>query len=138
MMGHDYLPYQVRLGDKVALQDPLVFGKDTHAVASADHVRMESEGHDAPILAVPHVKEVVDPISFDSPRFLHTREDSAVGNGFEVGEVVEAPAHGHFDEARMLERLLERLLKDEARFVTLSQALAEYRSRFPKGRSLRP
>jgi peptidoglycan-N-acetylglucosamine deacetylase len=45
---------------------------------------------------------------------------------------------GRGHRRRMFGRLLERLLKEGARFVTLSQALVEYRSRFPKGRSLPP
>jgi peptidoglycan-N-acetylglucosamine deacetylase len=45
---------------------------------------------------------------------------------------------GRGHRMRMLERLLERLLKEGAQLVTLSRALAEYRSRFPKGLSLPP
>ena len=45
---------------------------------------------------------------------------------------------GRGHRRRMFGRLLERLLKEGARFVTLSQALVEYRSRFPKGLSLPP
>jgi peptidoglycan-N-acetylglucosamine deacetylase len=43
---------------------------------------------------------------------------------------------GRGHRRRTFGRLLERLLKEGARFVTLSQALVEYRSRFPKGLSL--
>ena len=32
MMGHDYLPYQARSGDRITLQEPMEFGPDTALV----------------------------------------------------------------------------------------------------------
>jgi peptidoglycan/xylan/chitin deacetylase (PgdA/CDA1 family) len=139
MMGHDYLPYQVRLGDKVALQDPLVFGKDTSLVEMPvswsldDFPHFEYSVSERGILPGLMEAGAVERNWIDD--FLYMRDSLDWG-------VMTLTFHPHVigrgHRMRMLERLLERLLKEGARFVTLSQALAEYRSRFPEGLSLRP
>ena len=32
MMGHDYIPYQARNGDRITLLEPMQFGPDTRLV----------------------------------------------------------------------------------------------------------
>jgi peptidoglycan-N-acetylglucosamine deacetylase len=139
MMGHDYLPYQVRLGDKVALEDPLVFGKDTSLVEMPvswsldDFPHFEYSISEREILPGLMEAEAVERNWIDD--FLYMRDSQDWG-------VMTLTFHPHVigrgHRMRMLERLLERLLKEGAQLVTLSRALAEYRSRFPKGLSLPP
>jgi len=139
LMGHDYLPYQARDGDSVALEEPIVFGADTALVEM--------------------------PISWsldDFPVFEYMRLTSGVNAGLAnarlVGEnwradfdymaahydwgVITYTFHPHVigrgHRLIMLEALIVALKAAGAIFLTMEEAVAEYRTRFPSGRTGRP
>lgn len=138
MMGHDYLPYQVRLGDEVSLQAPLAFGEDSRLVEMPvswsldDFPHFEYSVSERGIL--PGLMETTAVERNWIEDFLYMRDNQDWG-------VMTLTFHPHVigrgHRMRMLERLLQRLLREGAKFVTLSQAVAEYRSRFPQELSLR-
>jgi peptidoglycan/xylan/chitin deacetylase (PgdA/CDA1 family) len=138
LMGHDYLPYQARDGDVATLESPMVFGPDTALVEM--------------------------PISWsldDFPAFEYTRTPTGILPGLMNAEGVLANWWAdyeymarHYDwgiltytmhphvigrghRLLMLETLIERLTAAGARFVTMEQAVAEYRRKYPNGRSER-
>ena len=138
LMGHDYLPYQARDGDVVTLQEPVAFGPDTALVEM--------------------------PISWsldDYPAFEYTRTPTGILPGLMNAEGVLANWWAdyqymarHYDwgiltytmhphvigrghRLQMLETLIDRLTGAGAMFVTMEAAVAEYRRKYPNGRSER-
>ena len=138
LMGHDYLPYQARDGDEIALEAPMVFGPDTALVEM--------------------------PISWsldDYPAFEYSRTPSGILPGLMNADLVLGNWLADFDYMTrhydwgvltytfhphvigrghrmiMLETLIERLKAGGAVFVTMERAVAEYRARYPQGRSER-
>ena len=138
LMGHDYLPYQARENDIVALEEPIVLGADTRLVEM--------------------------PISWsldDFPAFEYLRQQNVLQAGLmNAGLVLEnwlddfAYMRDHYDwgvltytfhphvigrghRLIMLDRLIQKLREAGATFVMMEQAVAEYRIKFPNGRSER-
>jgi peptidoglycan/xylan/chitin deacetylase (PgdA/CDA1 family) len=138
LMGHDYLPYQARDGDVVTLHEPIGYGADTALVEM--------------------------PISWsldDYPVFEYMRTPSVLQAGLMNADLVGANWYAdfaymaeHYDwgvltytfhphvigrghRLIMLEGLIEKLAGAGARFVTMEQAVDEYRARYPNGRSER-
>jgi peptidoglycan/xylan/chitin deacetylase (PgdA/CDA1 family) len=139
LMGHDYLPHQARDGDRIELESPIAFGADTALVEM--------------------------PISWsldDFPVFEYMRLPNAINAGLAnarlVGEnwfadyrymarhydwgVITYTFHPHVigrgHRLMMLERLIEKLQAAGATFLAMEDAVAEYRKRYPEGRSGRP
>jgi peptidoglycan-N-acetylglucosamine deacetylase len=138
LMGHDYLPYQARDGDAAPLEAPMRFGPDTTLVEM--------------------------PISWsldDYPAFEFSSSRNGILPGLMNAELVGANwladftyMAGHYDwgvitytfhphvigrghRMAMLERLIEQLRAGGATFVTMEQAVAAYRTRYPRGRTER-
>jgi peptidoglycan/xylan/chitin deacetylase (PgdA/CDA1 family) len=138
LMGHDYLPYQARYGDVAELEAPLRFGPDTALVEM--------------------------PISWsldDYPAFEFSSSRNGVLPGLMNAGLVGANWLADFDymtrhsdwgvltytfhphvigrghRMAMLEHLIEKLRDGGAEFVTMEQAVAEYRTQYPQGRSER-
>jgi peptidoglycan/xylan/chitin deacetylase (PgdA/CDA1 family) len=138
LMGHDYLPYQARHADVVTLEEPIRYGADTALVEM--------------------------PISWsldDYPVFEYMRLPNAIQAGLMNADLVGANWFAdfqymvdHYDwgvltytfhphvigrghRLLMVEGLIEKLRASGAQFVTMEQAVAEYRARYPDGRSER-
>ena len=138
LMGHDYLPYQARDGDVVTLHEPIRYGADTALVEM--------------------------PISWsldDYPVFEYMRTPSVLQAGLMNADLVGANWYAdfaymaeHYDwgvltytfhphvigrghRLIMLEGLIGKLAAAGAQFVTMEQAVGEYRARYPNGRSER-
>jgi peptidoglycan/xylan/chitin deacetylase (PgdA/CDA1 family) len=136
LMGHDHLPYQARDGDVAELEAPMVFGADTNLVEM--------------------------PISWsldDFPVFEYTRTPTGFLPGLMSAEAVLGNWRADFDymarhtdwgvltytmhphvigrghRLLMLEVLIDHLAAAGATFVTMEQAVAEYRKKWPQGRS---
>jgi peptidoglycan/xylan/chitin deacetylase (PgdA/CDA1 family) len=138
LMGHDYLPYQARDGDVVSLEEPIRFGPDT------------------PLVEMP-ISWSLD----DYPVFEYMRSPTGLNPGLMNAELVGANWFAdfqymarHYDwgvltytfhphvigrghRMLMLEGLIDKLLGAGAQFVTMETAVAEYRAKFPDGRSER-
>jgi peptidoglycan/xylan/chitin deacetylase (PgdA/CDA1 family) len=138
MMGHDYLPYQVRLGDKVSLQAPLAFGQDTRLVEMPvswsldDFPHFEYSVSERGILPGLMEAGAVERNWIDDFLYMRDRQEWGVMTLTFHPHVI---GRGH--RMLMLERLIERLSREGARFTTLSEAAAAYRTQFPAGLSLR-
>jgi peptidoglycan/xylan/chitin deacetylase (PgdA/CDA1 family) len=138
LMGHDYLPYQARDGDVVTLEEPIRYGADTALVEM--------------------------PISWsldDYPVFEYMRLPNAIQAGLMNADLVGANWFAdfqymadHYDwsvltytfhphvigrghRLLMLDRLIEKLQAAGAVFLTMEQAVAEYKLEYPHGRSER-
>jgi peptidoglycan/xylan/chitin deacetylase (PgdA/CDA1 family) len=138
LMGHDYLPYQARQNDTVTLEQPVVFGADTALVEM--------------------------PISWtldDFPAFEHMRLSGVLYPGLMNAALVAenwfndfAYMRDHYDwgiitytfhphvigrghRMIMLDGLIRRLQESGATFLAMEDAVAEYKARFPGGRSER-
>ena len=138
LMGHDYLPYQARDGDFVSLQEPIRYGHDTALIEM--------------------------PISWsldDYPVFEYMRTPTGINAGLANAELVGANWLADFEYMAehydwgvltytfhphvigrghrliMLEKLIGQLRDRGAIFLTMEDAVAEYRSTYPEGRSER-
>jgi len=138
LMGHDYLPYQAREGDVIKLEEPIHYGRDTALVEM--------------------------PISWtldDYPVFEYMRLPNMIQQGLMNADLVAENWLGDFTYMReqydwgvltytfhphvigrghrmlMLDRLIRALRDGGATFVTMEQAVAAYRLKFPTGRSER-
>jgi peptidoglycan/xylan/chitin deacetylase (PgdA/CDA1 family) len=135
LMGDDYLPYQARVGDVAELEQPLRFGQDS------------------PLVEMP-ISWSLD----DYPVFEYSRSAAGVLPGLMnarlVGEnwlgdfhymarqdwgVITYTFHPHVigrgHRMLMLEALIDQLMSSGATFVAMEDAVAEYRERWPAGRS---
>ena len=137
-MGDDYTPYYARRGDVIELEQPAKFGPKTSLVEM--------------------------PISWsldDFPVFEYLRQQNVLQAGLmNAGLVLEnwfddfAYMRDHYDwgvrtytfhphvigrghRLVMLDRLIQKLREAGATFVMMEQAVAEYRIKFPNGRSER-
>ena len=138
LMGHDYLPYQARDGDVISLEEPIRYGPDTALVEM--------------------------PISWsldDYPVFEYMRTPTGIQAGLMNAEAVGANwladftyMAEHYDwgvltytmhphvigrghRLIMLERLIGQLQAAGAMFLSMEQAVGEYRTQYPQGRSER-
>ena len=136
LMGHDYLPYQARDGDMVGLHEPIRRGAQTALVEM--------------------------PISWsldDYPVFEFMRTPTSTNAGLMNAELVGQNWYAdyqymaeHYDwgvltytfhphvigrghRLLMLEALIGKLRAAGAVFLTMEEAVVEYRTRYPDGRS---
>lgn len=138
LMGHDYLPYQARENDIVALEEPIVFGADTRLVEMPISWSLD----DFPVfeyLRQPNVLQaglmnagLVLENWFDDFAYMHDYYDWGVLTYTFHPHVI---GRGH--RLIMLDRLIQKLREAGATFVMMEQAVAEYRIKFPNERSER-
>lgn len=138
MMGHDYIPYQAREGDRIALLEPMEFGADTPLVEMPiswsldDHPHFEFMRTEQSIL--PGLQNARAVLQNFADEFEYMRRTVDWG-------ILTYTFHPHVIGRgyRMLafEGLIATLRAGQARFVTMEQAVAIYRQRYPEGVSLR-
>jgi len=138
LMGHDYLPYQARENDIVALEEPIVYGADTRLVEMPISWSLD----DFPVfeyLREPHTLQaglmnasLVLENWFGDFAYMRDHYDRGVLTYAFHPQVI---GRGH--RLMMLEKLIEKLRDAGAVFITMEQAVAEYRKEFPAGRSER-
>ncbi len=138
MMGHDYIPYQARKGDRIELLEPFEFGPDTALVempiswALDDHPHFEySRSHQGILPGNMNARLVIENFInefrymkkyYDWGILTYTFHPHVIGRG-----------HRMF----MLEHMIQVLKQEGAKFVTMETAVGEYKSRYPHGVSLR-
>ena len=139
MMGHDYLPYQARNGDKTPLLEPMTFGPDTALVempiswALDDHPHFEYMRSPAGILpgnmnARLVIENFINEFKYMKKHYkwgvlTYTFHPHVIGRGHRM---------------LMLEHMISTLRAEGAQFVTMETAVEAYRARYPNGLSLRP
>jgi peptidoglycan/xylan/chitin deacetylase (PgdA/CDA1 family) len=138
LMGHDYLPYQARENDVVALQEPIRYGPDSELVEMPiswsldDYMVFEFYRYDSVVLPGLKNAGLVLENWLDDFRYMRREYDWGVLTYTFHPHVI---GRGH--RMIMLEKLIKELRRMGAKFVTMEQAVAEYRKKFPKGRSER-
>jgi peptidoglycan-N-acetylglucosamine deacetylase len=138
LMGHDYLPYQARDGDVVTLEAPIVYGPDTALVEMPiswsldDYPAFEYARMAAAIQPGLMNARLVGENWLDDFLYMHDHYDWGVLTYTFHPHVI---GRGH--RLMMLERLIRELRAKGAQFMTMEQAVAEYRRQYPQGRSER-
>jgi peptidoglycan-N-acetylglucosamine deacetylase len=138
LMGHDYLPYQARQNDTAALEAPIVYGADTKLIEMPISWSLD----DFPVFEYMRYQNLIQPGLMNAGLVLENWFGDFVymRDRYDWG-VLTYTFHPHVigrgHRLIMLESLIRRLHENGARFVTLEQAAAEYRTRFPAGRSER-
>jgi peptidoglycan/xylan/chitin deacetylase (PgdA/CDA1 family) len=138
LMGHDYLPYQARENDIAELEAPIRYGADTKLVEMPISWSLD----DFPVFEYMRYQNLIQPGLmnaglvlenwFDDFAYMRDRYDWGVLTYTFHPHVI---GRGH--RLIMVEKLIRKLREGGARFVTMEQAVAEYRAKFPKGRSER-
>jgi peptidoglycan/xylan/chitin deacetylase (PgdA/CDA1 family) len=138
LMGHDYLPYQARDGDVIALEEPLIYGPDTALVEMPISWTLD----DFPVFEYMRYQNLIQPGLMNAglvgenwhADFTYMRDNYDWG-------ILTYTFHPHVigrgHRMIMLEKLIENLRKGGAVFLTMEQAVVEYRIKFPDGRSER-
>jgi peptidoglycan/xylan/chitin deacetylase (PgdA/CDA1 family) len=138
MMGHDYIPYQARNGDRISLLEPMEFGPDTKLVEMPiswsldDYPHFEYTRTDVGILPGNMNARLVFENFINDYRYMRKHYDWGVLTYTFHPHVV---GRGH--RMLMLEHMIETLRAEDATFVTMEAAVEEYRKKFPDGVSLR-
>jgi peptidoglycan/xylan/chitin deacetylase (PgdA/CDA1 family) len=138
LMGHDYLPYQARDGDVAGLETPLIFGADTPLVEMPISWSLD----DYPAFEYSHTRSGVLPglMNAELVGANWLADFSYMATNYDWG-VLTYTFHPHVigrgHRMAMLEGLIEKLRAGGAVFVTMEQAVSEYRRQYPQGRSER-
>jgi peptidoglycan/xylan/chitin deacetylase (PgdA/CDA1 family) len=138
LMGHDYLPYQARRNDTVALEAPTVYGEDTKLVEMPISWSLD----DFPVFEYMRYQNLIQPGLMNAGLVLDNWFDdfAYMRDHYEWG-VLTYTFHPHVigrgHRLIMLEKLIRKLRDGGATFLTMEQAVAAYRTRFPGGRSER-
>ncbi len=138
LMGHDYLPYQARDGDQAPLEAPMVFGPDTTLVEMPISWSLD----DYPVFEYMRSPTGLNPGLMNAGLVLDNwfADFRYMAEHYDWG-VLTYTFHPHVigrgHRMLMLQGLIERLRAAGAVFLTMEQAVAEYRASFPDGRSER-
>jgi len=134
LMGHDYLPYQARDGDVASLLEPMRFGAPTALVEAPiswsldDYPAFEFSQTRSGVLPGLMNAELVGQNWFADFRYMAGHYDWGV-----ITYTMHPHVIGRGHRMLMLEGLIEKLAAAGARFVTMEEAVAEYRAKFPQG-----
>jgi peptidoglycan-N-acetylglucosamine deacetylase len=138
LMGHDYLPYQARENDVAALEEPIVFGADTRLVEMPISWSLD----DFPVFEYLRQPNVLQAGLMNADLVLENwfHDFAYMRDHYDWG-VLTYTFHPHIigrgHRLIMLDRLIQKLREAGATFVMMEQAVAEYRIKFPNGRSER-
>jgi peptidoglycan/xylan/chitin deacetylase (PgdA/CDA1 family) len=138
MMGHDYIPYQARKGDRIELLEPMEFGPDTALVempiswALDDFPHFEYSRSPQGILPGGMNARLVIENFINEFRYMKKYYDWGILT-YTFHPHVIGRGHRMF----MLEHMIDVLKAEGAKFVTMETGVAEYKARYPNGVSLR-
>ncbi|MFA5488263.1 MAG: polysaccharide deacetylase [Candidimonas sp.] len=130
MMGTDYVPYFVRQGDIITLDQPAIFGKPTSILELPVSWSLDDYPHFEFVRSgdsvIPGLKSASNVLENFVEDFLYLKESIEWGmiiytfHPFVIGR-------GH--RMRMLERLLVRLREEGAQFMTMEDAMEAHKQR---------
>jgi peptidoglycan-N-acetylglucosamine deacetylase len=129
MMGHDYLPYQARVGDQVHDDAPMQFGTETALVEMPiswtldDHPHFEFVVNSRGIM--PGLQNANNVLSnwIDDFRYMCRIQEWGV-----ITYTCHPYVIGRGHRMMMLERLIQTLTAEGAEFVTMESAAAKFAS----------
>ncbi len=131
MMGHDYLPYWVRQGDRAAFLEPAVFGAPTSLVEMPVSWSLD----DYPHFEFPEAHTALKPASGVLENW--TADFDYMTEQYEWGMIIYTfhpfvSGRGH--RMKVMERLIAHLKTHDAVFLTMEQAAEEARVRLEGNR----
>ena len=138
MMGHDYIPYQARKGDRIELLEPMEFGADTALVempiswALDDFPHFEYSRSPQGILPGGMNARLVIENFINEFKYMKKYYDWGILT-YTFHPHVIGRGHRMF----MLEHMIDVLKAEGAKFITMETGVAEYKARYPHGVSLR-
>jgi len=138
LMGHDYLPYQAREGDVVTLEAPIVYGKDTALVEMPISWSLD----DYPVFEYMRMPNAIQAGLMNAGLVAENwlADFAYMRDTYDWG-VLTYTFHPHVigrgHRMIMLDKLIQALRDGGATFVTMEQAVGEYRAKYPDGRSER-
>lgn len=138
LMGHDYLPYQAREYDDAPLKEPVRYGADTKLVELPISWSLD----DFPVFEFMATKHRVMPGLQNASLVLENWLDDYhyMAENYDWG-ILTYTFHPHVigrgHRMIMLEKLIRALQQRGATFITMAQAVDEYRKQYPEGRSER-
>jgi peptidoglycan/xylan/chitin deacetylase (PgdA/CDA1 family) len=138
LMGHDYLPYQARKHDVAKLDEPIAYGPDSALVEMPISWSLD----DFPVFEYMRLPQVSQPGLMNAGLVLDNwlADFTYMSEHYDWG-VLTYTFHPHVigrgHRMIMLDNLIHRLAEAGASFLTLEQAVGEYRARYPGGRSER-
>ncbi len=132
MMGDDYTPYRVRLGDVIELEKPAVFGKSTRLIEMPISWTLD----DYPHFEFIRTKDWILPGLMNNNLVLENWvNDFLYMKQILKWGVITYTFHpfviGRASRMLMLEKLIKKLKAEGAVFMTLEAAVAEYDQRAP-------
>jgi peptidoglycan-N-acetylglucosamine deacetylase len=138
LMGHDYLPYQARENDVAELEAPIRYGADSKLVEMPISWSLD----DFPAFEYMRYQNLIQPGLMNAGLVLENWfGDFAYMRDHHDWGVLTYTFHPHVigrgHRLIMLDKLIAKLREGGARFITMEQAVAEYRAKFPNGRSER-
>jgi peptidoglycan/xylan/chitin deacetylase (PgdA/CDA1 family) len=129
LMGHDYMPYYVRQGDVVPLDEPATFGSETPLLELPVSWSLDDFPHFEYLRAggsvIPGLQNASNVMENWVEDFLYLKENLEWGiitftfHPFVIGR-------GH--RMRLLDRLIRRFQGEGAEFVTMQEAVQLYRA----------
>src|SRR5207247_4263281 len=132
MMGNDHSPYRVRLGDRIELQNPAVFGKESRLIEMPISWSLDDYPHFEFVrtqnAVLPGLKNAGSVLANWIDDFLYMKDATDWGiitytfHPFVIGR-------GHRMVA--LERLIERLAAEGAEFMRMDAAAESFDQRSP-------
>jgi len=138
MMGHDYIPYQARQGDKITLLEKMEFGPDTKLVEMPiswsldDHPHFEFMRTETSIMQGLQNARLVLENFLSEFRYMKRHYDWGI-----LTYTFHPHVIGRGQRMLELENFIHALRTEGATFVTMAGALKEYRKKYPVGVSLR-
>ena len=138
MMGHDYIPYQARKGDRIELLEPLEFGPDTALVEMPISWSLD----DFPHFEYSRSPQGILPGGMNARLVIENfiNEFRYMKKYYDLG-VLTYTFHPHVigrgHRMFMLEHMIDVLKAEGAKFISMETAVAEYKGRYPNGVSLR-
>jgi peptidoglycan/xylan/chitin deacetylase (PgdA/CDA1 family) len=138
LMGHDYLPYQARENDVITLEQPMLCGADTALVEMPISWSLD----DYPVFEYMCQGNALQPGHMNASLVLENwfGDFAFMREHYEWG-ILTYTCHPHVigrgHRMMMMHELIRKLRDGGATFLTMEEAVAEYRSKFPLGHSER-
>ena len=132
MMGHDWMPYRVRQGDVIGLQQPAKFGAATRLIempiswSTDDYPHFEFLRYGNTVLQ--GMMNANDVLSNWIDDFLYMKRNTDWGV---MAYTMHPYVIGRGHRMLMLERLIDRLSAEGAQFTTMVDAAAAFDARAP-------
>jgi peptidoglycan/xylan/chitin deacetylase (PgdA/CDA1 family) len=127
MMGQDYLPYRARSGDRIELEEPVVFGNETDLIEMPVSWTLDDYPHfefvrtpNAILPGLMSANQVLQNWTDDFLYMLQTHDWGVITYTFHPFVI----GRGH--RMLMLERLINKLIEYDAVFLTMESAVQEF------------